>query len=83
MAPEVARRIAQDAFLSGVFYDGKDLRQLLRWSRNIPVEVAIALELGPPPDFDGLAASTAATAFAPSSTTSSRAPLGGPRPTPT
>ena len=51
MAPEVARRIAQDAFLSGVFYDGKDLRQLLRWSRNIPVEVAIALELGPPPDF--------------------------------
>ena len=27
--------------LSGVFFDGKDLRQFARWSRNIPVEVAI------------------------------------------
>jgi 5-methylcytosine-specific restriction endonuclease McrA len=55
ISPQVARGIAQDAFLSGVFYDGKDLRQLRRWSRSIPVEVALALELGDPPSFDGVA----------------------------
>jgi len=54
VAPEVAKEIAQDAFLTGVFYDGKDLRHIKRWSRNIPVEVRIALELGEPPDFDGV-----------------------------
>lgn len=54
VAPKVAKEIATDAFLSGLFYDGKDLRQLKRWSRNIPVEVKVALELGNPPDFDGV-----------------------------
>jgi hypothetical protein len=54
VAPEIAREIATDAFLSGVFYDGKDLRHMRRWTRNIPVEVRIALELGAPPDFDGI-----------------------------
>ncbi len=55
VSPQVAQEIAADAFLSGVFYDGKDLRQFKRWSRSIPVEVGIALELGKPPDFDGVA----------------------------
>ena len=54
VAPQVAREIADDAFLNGLFYDGKDLRQLKRWSRDIPVEVRVALELGPPPGFDGI-----------------------------
>jgi len=54
VSPQVAKRIAQDAFLSGVFYDGKDLRQVKSWTRSIPREVAIALELGPPPNFDGV-----------------------------
>ncbi len=54
VAPEVAREISKDAFLTGLFYDGKDLRHLKRWSRSIPVEVRIALELGEPPDFDGV-----------------------------
>jgi len=54
VSPEVARTIAADAFLSGVFYDGKDLRHLRRWTRNTPVEVALALELGDPPEFDGI-----------------------------
>jgi len=54
VAPRVAKEIASDAFLSGVFYDGTDLRQLKRWSRSIPIEVAIALELGEPPGFDGV-----------------------------
>lgn len=54
VSPEVAKTIAKDAFLNGVYFDGKDLRQFARWSRNIPVEVAVALELGPPPSFDGV-----------------------------
>jgi len=52
--PQAAKNIAHDAFVSAVIYDGKDLRQLKRWSRNIPVEVAVALELGEPPQFDGV-----------------------------
>jgi 5-methylcytosine-specific restriction endonuclease McrA len=52
--PEVAREIAEDAFLTGVFYDGKDLRNIKRWTRNTPVEVRLALQLGKPPDFDGI-----------------------------
>jgi hypothetical protein len=46
--------IAGDAFLSGVFYDGTDLRHFARWTRNIPIEVLIALELVEPPSFDGV-----------------------------
>ncbi|MPZ91164.1 MAG: hypothetical protein GEU68_05980 [Actinobacteria bacterium] len=52
--PQVVRKTAADAFLSGVFYDGVDLRHFRRWTRNTPVEVRIALQLGPPPDFDGI-----------------------------
>ena len=54
VAPQVAKAIAQDAFLTGVFYDGTDLRHLERWTRHIPVPVRIALGLGDPPDFGGL-----------------------------
>jgi hypothetical protein len=54
VSPQVAKLIADDAFLTGVFYDGKDLRHMRRWSRTIPVEVLLALELGPPPSFDGV-----------------------------
>jgi hypothetical protein len=55
VSPQVAKEIGRDAFLTGVFYDGTDLRQLKRWSRTIPVEVGIALELGEAPNFDGVA----------------------------
>ncbi len=55
VSPQVAREIAQDAFLNGVFFDGVDLRNFKRWSRDPSVEVRTALELGPPPDFDGVA----------------------------
>ena len=54
VAPEIAREISSDAFLNGVFFDGKDLRSFKRWSRDIPVEVRAALELGKPPSFDGV-----------------------------
>jgi hypothetical protein len=52
--PEVAKEIAQDAFLNGVFYDGVDLRHFQRWTKNVPVPIRNALELGAPPDFDGV-----------------------------
>ncbi len=54
VSPEVAREIAEDAFLSGVFFDGKDLRHFARWTKNIPIEVLVALELGEPPSFNGV-----------------------------
>ncbi|MDQ3662622.1 MAG: HNH endonuclease [Actinomycetota bacterium] len=54
ISPQRAREIASDAFLSGVFYDGTDLRHLRRWTRNTPVEVLLALQLGEPPEFDGV-----------------------------
>jgi 5-methylcytosine-specific restriction endonuclease McrA len=63
ISPAVAKEIAQDAFLSGVLYDGKDLRQLRRWTRNIPIEVRIALELGEPPAFDGIACTDCGNRF--------------------
>ncbi len=54
VSPQVAKEISSDAFLSGVFYDGSDLRHIKRWSRDIPVEVRVALELGEGPGFDGV-----------------------------
>jgi hypothetical protein len=63
IAPEIAREIAQDAFINGVIYDGKDLREFKRWTRHIPVEVQVALELGEPPDFDGVACADCGNRF--------------------
>ena len=53
VSPQAAKEIAADAFLSGLFYDGKDLRHLKRWTRKTPPEVLLALRLGEPPSFDG------------------------------
>ena len=55
IAPATAREIAKNAFINGVIFDGKDLRELKRWTKHIPVEVQVALELGDPPEFDGVA----------------------------
>ena len=63
VAPEDAKEIARNAFISAVVCDGTDLRQLKRWTRSIPVEVLIALELGKPPDFDGIACVTCGNRF--------------------
>lgn len=54
VSPQVAKKIAEDAFLSGVLFDGQDLRNFARWTRNIPIEVLVALELGEAPSFDGV-----------------------------
>ncbi|MFN2544922.1 MAG: HNH endonuclease signature motif containing protein [Actinomycetota bacterium] len=65
VAPPVAKEIAKDAFLSGVFYDGTDLRHFKRWSRHIPVEVQVALELGEAPEFEGVACTDCGRRFRP------------------
>jgi hypothetical protein len=70
-----AKEIARDAFLSGLFYDGTDLRHFRRWTRNTPVGVLTALQLGEPPEYGsaevgvgilmtGSSASVASAAFA-------------------
>ncbi len=61
--PEVAKEIAQDGFLNGVLFDGTDLRHFKRWTRDIPVEVHRALELGAPPEFDDLKCSDCGNRF--------------------
>jgi hypothetical protein len=69
VSPEVARSIAQDAFITGVFYDGKDLRHLRRWTRNIPIEVLVAWSSAIHATSTGRVAPTAASDFAPRTTT--------------
>jgi hypothetical protein len=53
IGPQTAKGIADDAFLSGVFFDGKDLRHIKTWGRHVPAPVRLALRLGPGPEFDG------------------------------
>jgi hypothetical protein len=53
IGPITAKAIAEDSFLSGVFFDGKDLRHIKTWGRHVPAPVRLALRLGPGPDFDG------------------------------
>ena len=53
ISPETAKRIAGNAFLTGLFYDGRDLRHIRRWGGRIPAEIRIALNLGDPPEFEG------------------------------
>ena len=48
-----AKAVAQDAFINAVLVDGTDLRHFKRFSRHVPPEIRVALELGTAPDFDG------------------------------
>jgi hypothetical protein len=65
VAPEIAKEIAKDAFLNGVFYDGKDLRHFKRWGRSTPVEISVALELGKAPEFKGVRCVDCGNSFRP------------------
>jgi hypothetical protein len=47
--PEVAKKIAEDANITGVSYDGTELRHMKRWTRKIPADVRGALGLAPRP----------------------------------
>ena len=50
----VARRLGRDAFLKAVLHDGVRIQTVAHFGRHIPTELRTALELGPPPDFDGV-----------------------------
>jgi hypothetical protein len=50
----VARQVSADAFLKAVLHDGVRIATVKHFGRHIPAELRTALELGPPPDFDGV-----------------------------
>ena len=50
----IRQAIDDDAFLKVAFTDGVDIRTVTHLGRHIPAELRTALELGPPPDFDGV-----------------------------
>ncbi len=54
-----ARDIADDAFLKALAHDGVRIQTVAHFGRHIPAELRTALELGPPPGFDGVSCSLA------------------------
>ncbi|MGH9042114.1 MAG: DUF222 domain-containing protein [Acidimicrobiia bacterium] len=50
----LVKELAHDAFLKAVCHDGVDLRTVKHFGRHIKAEIRTALELGRPPDFDGI-----------------------------
>jgi 5-methylcytosine-specific restriction endonuclease McrA len=50
----VVREVAADAFVKVVFHDGVEITKVAHLGRHIPAELRTALELGAPPDFDGV-----------------------------
>lgn len=53
ISPTLARDLARDAVITALVHDGTEFVRIKRWSRSIPKAIELALELGPPPDFDG------------------------------
>jgi hypothetical protein len=50
---EVAKELAQDAFLAAVLHDGINIHTVKRFGRYQPVELRTALDLGPVAEFSG------------------------------
>jgi hypothetical protein len=50
----VARELAKDAFLKVVLHDGVAIHTVAHLGRQRPTHLNTALQLGPPPDFDGV-----------------------------
>ena len=48
------KEIAEDAFIKAVLHDGVCIISLAHWGRHMKAELRTALELGKPPDFEGL-----------------------------
>lgn len=61
--PEVVREMAKDAFLKVVFHDGVNIHTVTHLGRYQRAELRTALELGGPPDFDGVACSVCGNRF--------------------
>lgn len=51
----VARELSRDAFLKAVLHDGVEIGTVRHFGRHIRAELRTALDLGPPPGFDGVA----------------------------
>ncbi|MGO9660710.1 MAG: HNH endonuclease signature motif containing protein [Acidimicrobiales bacterium] len=49
-----AHQTAEDAFIKAVTHDGVRIGTVAHFGRHIPAELRTALELGPPPGFDGV-----------------------------
>ncbi|MBV8302871.1 MAG: DUF222 domain-containing protein, partial [Acidimicrobiia bacterium] len=56
---DLVRDLSADAFLKVVLHDGVDITTVCHLGRHIPAELRTALELGAPPDFDGVVCSVA------------------------
>ena len=56
---EVARALAQDAFVKAVVHDGVRIDTVAHFGRHIQAELRTALELGSPPGFDGVSCAEA------------------------
>ncbi|HLH46939.1 MAG TPA: DUF222 domain-containing protein [Acidimicrobiales bacterium] len=52
---EVARDLAENAFVKAVLHDGVEIRTVAHYGRRLPAELRSALDLGSPPDFAGAA----------------------------
>lgn len=61
--PSVVREMAKDAFLKVVFHDGVKIHTVTHLGRYQRAELRTALELGGPPDFDGVVCSVCGNRF--------------------
>jgi hypothetical protein len=51
---DVARELSEDAFVKAVLHDGVEIHTVAHFGRHIPAHLRTALELGAPPDFEGV-----------------------------
>lgn len=61
--PSIVREMSRDAFLKVVFHDGVNIHTVTHVGRYRPAELNTALELGAPPDFDGVVCSVCGNRF--------------------
>ena len=52
--PRIAEQMLGDAFVKAVLTDGVAVQHVRHFGRRIPAEVRTALELGPPPELNGV-----------------------------
>jgi hypothetical protein len=55
----LVRQLADDAFLKAVLHNGTRIETVVHFGRHLKAEVRTALELGAPPDFDGISCAEA------------------------
>lgn len=63
MPPSIVREMSRDAFLKVVFHDGVNIHTVTHVGRYRPAELSTALELGGPPEFQGVRCSVCGQRF--------------------